>query len=114
IMFPYSGLLAFDAEIQRSLTTHGRQYSVDVMLFEDCPDGLLGQRQKVHVIGRHVVRHDRRRIGVGENHLDAFVLERTGCLGSCVIELTSLAKNNGTAPDDQNGAYTSVSRHLWG
>jgi hypothetical protein len=55
---------------------------------------------------RHLrIGHHRRRIGVDQHHLVSLVLQRLDRLNAGIVEFASLADDDRTRPDDQDGFY---------
>jgi len=84
------------------LTTHGRQYGIDLVLVEYLFDALHGEGQQVYLIGHHGVGHDSSGVAVDQDHFDAFFTQAAGCLGAGIIEFTGLANYNGARTDDEH------------
>ena len=89
--------------VQRGLATHGRQDRVRALLGNDALDHFPGDRLDVGHIGRAGVGHDRGRVAVDQDHLEAFFTQRLASLRAGVIELARLADDDRTRADDQDG-----------
>ena len=63
------------------------------------------------MISGHLVGHDSGRVGIDQDHLDAFFAEGAGSLSAGIVKFARLTNNNRAAADNQNRAYTSVSGH---
>ena len=76
-------------------------------------DHLDGQRLDVDDVGHAVVGHDRGRIGVDQDRLDALLAQRAAGLGAGVVELGRLADDDRAGADDQHFlAVGSLTRPL--
>ena len=106
-----TGLLQLHAEVQSSLSAQRRQNAVRLFLFDDLFQNLYRQRLDVNLICNILVRHDRRRIGVDENNLDALFLQGTARLSSRIVELCCLTDNDRAGTNNHNALYIGILRH---
>ena len=98
-------------QIQRGLTTHGRQYGIHIFDRADFLNRPGGQGLEVNCIGHHGVGHDGGRIGVNEYHTVPFLFKRFASLSTRVIKLTGLTNNNRTGTDDEYGVNIVSAGH---
>ncbi len=84
-----------DRGVERRLPAQGREDRVGLFLLDDGLDDLPGDGLDVGRIGKVGVGHNRRRVGVDEDHSHTLLAQHTASLGSRVVELGSLADNDG-------------------
>jgi hypothetical protein len=101
-------------EVERGLAAHGGQQRVGLLLDDDLLHSLGGHRTDVRAVRGLGVRHDRRGVGVEQNHIVSLRAERLARLGAGVIELARLADDDGTGAEDHDfldvGALVGVGR----
>ena len=111
VLFPQTLAVCLNAQIQGRLAAHGGKHRINLALFENVLQGLHRQRQQVHVVRNHGVRHDGGRIGVDQGNLNALFAQRPCGLRTGVIKFTRLANHNGATANDENGFYFLVAGH---
>ena len=81
--------------VESGLASEGGEQGIGALPLDDALD--IGRRDGLDVrrIGEFRVGHDRRGIGVDEDHADALSLEDTACLGAGVVELAGLTDDDG-------------------
>ena len=67
-------LIKFHGDIQGCLSAEGRQKAVRRYLQDKLLDHFRRQRFNVYFVGNIFICHDGRRVGVDQNHMDAFFL----------------------------------------
>ena len=73
MLFPNSLLISIDTQVQRRLTTHCRQYYINVrMYFEDFLNIFHGQCFQIDVISDNLICHDGGWIRIDECYGDSF------------------------------------------
>ena len=95
-------------QIESGLASHGRQDRVRLLPFDQCLEDRYGQRFDIHVIRDVLVRHDRRRVGVQEDRLDALLAESPAGLCPRIIKLRGLADHDRSGTDYKHFFYGSI------
>ncbi|MCY1544900.1 hypothetical protein D9M68_808100 [compost metagenome] len=72
ILLPDTQLIYFFTQVQRSLSTHCRQYSIDIIFLQYLFYTFRSQRQQVHLIRNYGIGHDRSRVAVDQCYFDSF------------------------------------------
>ena len=67
---------------------------------------------QINVIGRHGIRHDRRRIGVDQRHLYTLFAQGTAGLRAGIVKFAGLADDDGAGADDENGLNGCIAWHI--
>jgi hypothetical protein len=98
--------------VQRRLPTHGRQQRVGPLLGDDLFDDFPGNRLDIGDVRHFRIGHDRRRIGVHQDHPVAFLAQRLAGLRTGVVELAGLSDDDRTGADDQNALDVSALGHV--
>ncbi len=113
-LFQHSMPGEVERAIQCGLPPHGRQQRVGALLLDDLRHHLPGDRLDVgHV--RHVgVGHDGRRVGVDQDDLVAFFLQRLAGLCAGIVELARLADDDGPRADDKDAVDVCSFWHVSG
>ena len=88
--------------IQSRLSTHGGQYRVGPLFGNDLLNRLPSDRLDVGDICRGRVSHDRRGVAVDQDDFVALFAQGLAGLHARIIELASLANDDGACPNDQN------------
>ena len=89
-------------EREAGLAAEAGEDAVRLFFFNDAFNCRQRQRFNVDVIRHRVVGHDRRRVRVDEDDLDAVRLERAAGLRACIVEFRSLTDNNRAGTNDKN------------
>ncbi len=97
--------------IERRLAAEGGQNRVGPLTCEDFLDHLGRDRLDVGPGGELRVGHDRRRIGVYEDHLVALLGERFAGLNARVVELAPLSDDDGAGADEKDFFKGGIARH---
>ena len=98
VLFKDAMLVEIHRQIEAGLAAERREERVGPFGCDHLFDHLPGERLDVGPIGGGRIGHDRRRVGVDENDLVAFLAQRFARLGAGVVELAGLAD------DDRAGA----------
>ena len=99
------------SQIERCLSTKGREQGVWPLDLDDGGEDIEGQRFDVGRIGEVGIGHDRGRVGVGQDHPIAVGPQRPAGLRSGVIEFTSLADDDRARADEQDAVDVGPSAH---
>ena len=102
-----------DGEVERGLPAQGREQSLGALLGDNFFDDVGGDRLDISSIGEFGIGHDRRRIGVDQNHSIPFLFERLERLGAGVVELAGLTDDDRTGADEQNLSYVGALGHAY-
>ncbi len=103
--------------VECRLAAHGgQQHQLVVrpalaLLRDDLGDDLRGDRLDIGGVGQLRIGHDRRRVGVDEDHPVALVLERLDGLGAGIVELAGLADDDRSGADDEDRVDVGALRH---
>jgi hypothetical protein len=98
-------------EIQARLASQGRQNRIGALSFDD-PGQVVGrQRLDVGPVRKIGIRHDRRRIRVGEHDAVALFGQDAAGLRPRVVEFARLADHDRAGPDDQDRLEVVTARH---
>ncbi len=92
----------FRREVQPRLSPQVGENGIGALLFDDFLQGFDVQGLDVRHIGHFRVRHDRRGVGVHEDHVVTELLQGLAGLGSRIIELAGLSDDDGAGSDDQD------------
>ena len=99
-------------QVERRLPTEGRQQRVGTLLLDDGGQHLGVERLDVGAVRRPGVRHDRGRVGVGQDHPVALLDQDPAGLGARVVELAGLADHDRARPDDEDRLQVVAARHV--
>ena len=102
------------ARFERGLAADGRQHRVGPLALDDGRQHFRRERLDVGAIGQLRVGHDRRRVAVDEDHLEALGAQRLARLAAGIVELARLADDDRAGADDQHALEVSAARHLDG
>ncbi|OPZ69347.1 MAG: hypothetical protein BWY83_02003 [bacterium ADurb.Bin478] len=80
VLLPDTQFICFLAQVQRCLATHGRQYRINLVFFQDLFNTLHGQGQQVYFVSHHGVSHNGGRIAVDQDYFDPFFPQAAGSL----------------------------------
>ena len=97
--------------VQRCLATECGQQGVWPLFRDDHLDELRGNGLDVGRISELRIGHDRRRVGVDQDHSEAFIPEHSTSLGTGVVELASLPNDNRSGSNDEDRFDVMTSRH---
>ena len=89
-----SGGRELGRQVQSRLSAEGRQQCVRPLARDHALDRLDRERLEIDAVGDLFVGHDRRRVGVHEDRLDALLPQRLAGLRPGVIELGGLADHD--------------------
>ncbi|MCY1399195.1 hypothetical protein D9M71_142460 [compost metagenome] len=101
-LLQHAVVLEVQGAVQRGLAAHGRQQRVRALLLDDLGDGLPLDRLDVGGVGHGRVGHDGGRVGVHQDDAEAFFLQGLAGLCAGVVELASLADDDGAGTEDQD------------
>ena len=111
ILIEGSGIEKLDGDVQRSLTSEGRQERIGPFFDDDSLNRLRSDRLDIGPLRKLRVGHNRCRIGIHENDLVTFLAQRLASLGPGVIKLTTLSNDDGAGSDHEDFFDASVLRH---
>ena len=89
-------------EVQPGLSAQRREQRVWPLSGDDPLDRLDSQRLEIDAVGYLFVGHDRGRVRVDQNRLDAFLAQRLARLRARVVELSGLADDDRAGPEDED------------
>ena len=89
-------------QVQRGLAAERRQQRVGALLFDDLGDRAGQQRLDVGRGGELRVGHDRRRVGVDQDDLEALLEQHLAGLDAGIVELGGLADHDRPGADQQD------------
>ena len=107
----YALLFKLHGQIQPRLAADAGHNGVRALVAEDFGQVLQLQRLHIHLVGNGRVRHDGGGVGVDEDHLVAFLLQRQAGLRARVVELRGLADDDGAGTNDQYFVNIGALRH---
>ena len=111
MFFERAGFEERHRRVERGLAAESRQQGIGLFANDDFFHHLWCDRLDVGAVGKLRIGHDRGRIGVHQNDLVAFLLERLASLDTGVVEFTALADDDGAGADDENFADRGVFGH---
>ncbi len=111
-LFEDSLLEQLHREVQSCLAANCRQHGVWTFFFDNCGQCLDGERFDVGLVGDLGVGHDRRRIGIDQHDLIAFLLERTAGLSAGIIKFAGLSDHDRARTYDQYLMYVVATWHF--
>ncbi len=97
--------------VQRGLTAHGWQQCVRTFLGNDLSNDFRRNWFDIGRVRQIRIGHDRSWVGVDEDDAVAFLFQRFTGLRAGIIELASLADNNGARADNQDRFDICTFRH---
>ena len=83
-------------KVKTSLTSECRKNAVRLLLYDNLLKRLDCERLDIYLISDILICHNRSRVGVYKYYLNALLLERTACLCSRIVKLSSLSDYNRT------------------
>src|SRR5262249_38747518 len=89
----------------------GGQQGLGAFFFDDLGDDRPGDRLDVGAVGRLRVGHDRGRVGVDQHDLVALFAQGLARLGAGIVELASLADDDGAGADQEDFLEVGTFRH---
>src|SRR5690606_26843479 len=95
-------VVQIERAVEGGLPAHRRQDRVGLLLLDDLFDHLPGDRLDVGDVRRLRVRHDRRRIAVHQDDLEAFLAQRLALLRTRIVEFAGLADDDRPGANDQD------------
>jgi hypothetical protein len=105
-----------DGQVERCLAAQGGQQGVGALALDDLADELRREGLDVGPGGHLGIGHDRGRVAVHEDDLEAFLAQRPAALGPRVVELAGLTDHDRPRADDEDlpevgapGHYSSTS-----
>ncbi|MPM28721.1 hypothetical protein SDC9_75249 [bioreactor metagenome] len=112
VLLQHAVVVQRDGGVERGLAAQGRQQGVGALLGDDLLDELGGDRLQVGRVGELRVGHDRRRVGVHQDHPVALLAQHPARLGAGVVELTGLADDDRAGADDEDRFDVGAASHL--
>ncbi len=100
-----------ECDVESGLAAKCGQDGVGAFGGDDPFDELGGNRLDIGAVGHVGVGHDRGRVGVDQDDAIPFLAERLAGLGAGVVELASLADDDGAGADDQDRLEVSSLGH---
>ena len=97
--------------IERGLSAHGWQQRVGPLALDHFGDHRPGNGLDVSHVGHPRIGHDRRRIGIDQDDLVAFLAQSRARLSARIVELARLANDDRACPDDENALDVAALRH---
>ena len=111
IPFENTGRVQGDGGIQRGLTTEGGQQGVGALFRNDALDVFGRDGLDVGGVGELRVRHDRRGVGVDQDHTQTLVPKHSAGLRARVIEFARLPDNDRSRTDNHHGFNVGSAWH---
>jgi hypothetical protein len=104
-------LIQRDRGVERRLTAQSGEQRVRTLLRYDHLDELRCDGLDVGRIGELWISHDRRRVGVDQDHPEAFIPQHPARLSAGIVEFAGLANDDRARPDDEDGCDIGPARH---
>ena len=107
-----------ERHVQRNLTPHGRQDGEGLarmfaqLLLDDGADGRRRHGLDVGRVGGLRVGHDRRRVGVDQDHPDSVLAKRLAGLRARIVELAGLTDDDRSGSQDHHVLQVCAFRHV--
>jgi len=101
-LFQHAVALQVQGAVQCSLTTHGRQYRVRALFFDDLGHRLPLDRLDVGGVGHGRVGHDGGRVGVHQDDAETFLAQGFTGLGAGIVEFAGLADHDRASAENQD------------
>ena len=98
-------------EVEAGLPAERREDRIGPLPLDDALQHLGRQRLDVGAVGEVRIRHDRGRVGVGQDDAVALLPEDPAGLRARVVELAGLADHDGTGADDEDRLEVGPLRH---
>ena len=95
-------LLQLHGEVEAGLAPNPRKDGIRALVADNSGDVFQSQRLHIYLVSNRRIRHDRRRIGVAQDHLAALLLQRQTGLGAGIIELRRLPDHDGSRTDHKD------------
>ena len=111
MLFQEAFFLQLHGKIKSRLSSEGRKHAVGFLLHDQLLYHLNGKGFDINSVGNIFIRHDRSRIGIQKNNLDALLFQRTAGLGSRIVEFRRLADDDRAGTDHKNFMDIFISRH---
>ena len=111
VFFKDARLRHGDRGVEPRLAAQRGEQRIGALLGDDLFHRFRRDRLDIGPVGRFGVGHDRRRVGVDEDHLVPLLLERLAGLGPGVVELAGLADDDRPGADDQDFLNVRSFRH---
>ena len=108
----YSFFLQLHGQIEPCLPTDPGQNSVRPLFAHDFGNVFKSQRLHVDLVGNRRVGHDRRRVGIAQDHLISLFLECEAGLCPGVVKLSGLPDHDGAGADDEDLVDVSSFGHV--
>ena len=105
-------LCKLNGSVEASLTAQRGQQCVRMLFLDHALDKLSGDGLDIGAVGKTRVGHDGRRVGVDQDDLKAILLEHFAGLGAGVVELASLANDDGARTNDEDALDVSTFGHV--
>jgi len=102
VLLQDAGRVQRHRRVERGLPAQGREQCVGALLLDHLLDELGRDRLDVRRVRELRVGHDRRRVGVDQDHPDALGHQHPARLGAGVVELAGLADDDRAAADDHD------------
>ena len=97
--------------VERGLPAHRRQHRVRPLLLDDACNKSRRDRLDIGRIRHLRVGHDRRRVGIDDDHAIALGLQRLDGLRPRIIELRRLPDDDRAGADDEDGGNVGAAGH---
>ncbi len=104
--------LQIERAVQRGLAAHGGQQRVRTLALNDLGHRFPGDGFDVGGVGHGRIGHDGGRVGIHQNHPEAFLAQGLARLGTGVVELAGLADHDRTGANDEDALNISPFRHV--
>ena len=101
-LFEHPGFVERDREVERGLTAERREQRVRTLPLDHAAQTVDGEGFDVGGVGEIRVGHDRRRVGVHQDHPVALLAQDSTRLRARVVELARLADDDRPAADQQD------------
>ena len=111
VFVEHAGLVERHRGVEGGLAAEGGEQGVGLLADDDFFDHFRRDRLDVGAVGELRVGHDGGRVGVDQDDLVAFLLERLAGLDAGVVEFTALADDDGAGADDENFVDRGVFGH---
>ena len=106
-------LMQLHDQVQPGLSSKGAQDRIRSFLVDDTLGKVQVDRFDIDTVGDRRIRHDRRRIGVDQDDLVAFLTQRLAGLASGIVEFRCLSDHDRSRSDYQDLVYICSLRHFY-